>query len=83
MSATIEVEKFMEFFNTTNIVRVKGRTFPTQIYNLLEPTPDYLESAFNSIFQIHCEEKEGDILVFLTGEEEILNLHKKICKGCE
>lgn len=35
MSATIESHKFMEFFETDSIIRIRGRTFPTQIYNVL------------------------------------------------
>lgn len=37
MSATIESTRFMDFFNSESIVRVEGRTFPTQIFNVLEP----------------------------------------------
>ena len=31
--------------------------------------------------QIHQKEEKGDILVFLTGEEDILTLSKKINKA--
>jgi HrpA-like RNA helicase len=35
MSATIEPSKFMNFFDTGSVVRVEGRTYPTQIYSIL------------------------------------------------
>jgi len=37
----------------------------------LEPEKDYLEAAIRTAVQIHCYEEPGDVLVFLTGEEEI------------
>jgi HrpA-like RNA helicase len=37
MSATIESSKFMRFFNTDAIINVEGRSYPTEVYNLLEP----------------------------------------------
>ena len=36
-----------------------------------EPERDYLEAAIRTVVQIHSCEPEGDVLVFLTGEEEI------------
>ncbi|KAJ2759550.1 DEAH-box ATP-dependent RNA helicase prp43, partial [Coemansia nantahalensis] len=36
-----------------------------------EPEADYLEAAIKTALQIHASEPEGDILLFLTGEEEI------------
>lgn len=45
-----------------------------------EPERDYLEAAIRTVVQIHVCEGEGDILVFLTGEEEIEDACKKIAK---
>lgn len=36
-----------------------------------EPERDYLEAAIRTVIQIHVHEDPGDVLVFLTGEEEI------------
>lgn len=36
-----------------------------------EPERDYLEAAIRTVIQIHLHEDPGDVLVFLTGEEEI------------
>ncbi len=36
-----------------------------------EPEPDYLEASLITILQIHLMEPAGDILLFLTGQEEI------------
>lgn len=36
-----------------------------------EPESDYLDAALITVMQIHLSEPEGDVLVFLTGQEEI------------
>ena len=47
-----------------------GRTHPVEIFYTPEPERDYLEAAIRTVVQIHlCEEVEGDILLFLTGQE--------------
>jgi len=49
---------------------VPGRTHPVEIFYTPEPERDYLEAAIRTVLQIHmCEEIEGDILLFLTGQE--------------
>ena len=37
------------------------------------PEVDYLEASLKTVLQIHLNEKPGDILLFLTGQEEIDN----------
>lgn len=47
-----------------------GRTHPVEIFYTPEPERDYLEAAIRTVIQIHlCEEVEGDVLLFLTGQE--------------
>lgn len=49
---------------------VPGRTHPVEIFYTPEPERDYLEAAIRTVLQIHmCETEEGDILLFLTGQE--------------
>jgi len=49
---------------------IPGRTHPVEIFYTPEPERDYLEASIRTVVQIHmCEEKEGDILLFLTGQE--------------
>jgi pre-mRNA-splicing factor ATP-dependent RNA helicase DHX15/PRP43 len=50
---------------------------------LQEPERDYLEAAIRTVIQIHHNEAPGDVLVFLTGEEEIEDACRKITRGCE
>jgi len=70
-SATLDAEKFSKFFNDCPIFRIPGRTFPVEIYYSKEVESDYLDAALITVMQIHLTEPKGDILVFLTGQEEI------------
>ena len=53
------------------IVSLEGRTYPIDILYLEAPTENYAEAAIDTVFNIHKQEGPGDILVFLTGREEI------------
>nr|XP_045375341.1 probable ATP-dependent RNA helicase DHX35 isoform X2 [Camelus bactrianus] len=80
-SATLDAEKFRDFFNqndtsdptrdTCVILTVEGRTFPVDIFYLQSPVPDYIKSAVETVMKIHQTEGDGDILAFLTGQEEV------------
>ncbi len=54
-----------------------------EIFYTQEPERDYLEAGIRTVVQIHSCEPPGDILVFLTGEEEIEDACKKIGKECQ
>lgn len=71
MSATLDAGKFQKYFNDAPLLQVSGRTFPVEIFYTPEPESDYLEAAVRTALHIHLEEAPGDILLFLTGEEEI------------
>ncbi|KAL6500237.1 hypothetical protein OROHE_025603 [Orobanche hederae] len=80
MSATLEAEKFQGYFSDAPLMKVPGRLHPVEIFYTQEPERDYLEAAIKTVFQIHLCEPPGDILVFLTGEEEIEDAVKKLNK---
>ncbi|KAL6245247.1 hypothetical protein RBB50_008022 [Rhinocladiella similis] len=84
-SATLEAERFSDFFKhegdsdeQCRIVSIEGRTYPVDILYLDQPTDDYVEKAVQTAFTIHQQEGPGDILVFLTGREEIETAIQKI-----
>ncbi|ELR15775.1 DEAD/DEAH box helicase [Acanthamoeba castellanii str. Neff] len=72
MSATLEAEKFAEYF----------RQFPVDVYyaDEKEVQPlylvDYMDAALLTVLQLHLEKPAGDILLFLTGQEEIEHMTK-------
>ena len=70
-SATLDAVKFSEYFFKAPIFTIPGRTFPVEILYSKEPETDYLDSALITVMHIHLSEPPGDILVFLTGQEEI------------
>lgn len=79
MSATLDSGKFQQYFENCPLMSVPGRTFPVEIFYTPEPEKDYLEAAIRTVIQIHiAEEVEGDILLFLTGQEEIEEACKRI-----
>ncbi|KAL5209373.1 hypothetical protein ABZP36_004996 [Zizania latifolia] len=80
MSATLEAEKFQTYFSSAPLMKVPGRLHPVEIFYTQEPERDYLEAAIRTVVQIHMCEPSGDILVFLTGEEEIEDACRKINK---
>ncbi|XP_060962998.1 probable pre-mRNA-splicing factor ATP-dependent RNA helicase DEAH2 isoform X3 [Cannabis sativa] len=80
MSATLEAEKFQGYFSGAPLMKVPGRLHPVEIFYTQEPERDYLEAAIRTVVQIHMCEPPGDILVFLTGEEEIEDACRKINK---
>ena len=67
MSATLDAERFSEFFNKAPILYVRGRQHTVKIYNSLSMPEDYQEAAVRTFFQIHHDQPAGDVLIFLTG----------------
>lgn len=70
-SATLDTEHFSCFFDDAPVFRIPGRRFPVDIFYTKAPEADYLEACVVSVLQIHITQNTGDILVFLTGQEEI------------
>lgn len=71
-SATLDAQKFSEFFDDAPILNIPGRTFDVEMNYSLQPEANYLSAAITTVFQIHLSQPmPGDILVFLTGQDEI------------
>ncbi|EPE03187.1 atp-dependent rna helicase dhx8 [Ophiostoma piceae UAMH 11346] len=54
-----------------SIISLEGRTYPIDILYLEKPSADYVDTAITTVLEIHEQEPDGDILVFLTGRDEI------------
>jgi ATP-dependent RNA helicase DHX8/PRP22 len=50
---------------------VQGRQHRVDAFYTPQPQDSYLDAALTTILQLHCDEDAGDVLVFLTGQEEI------------
>ncbi|KAF1356690.1 P-loop containing nucleoside triphosphate hydrolase protein [Delphinella strobiligena] len=86
-SATLQAEDFLNFFapaenegevsdqvpggTVGRIVSLEGRMFPVDIHYLTSPVEDYEERAVQTVFDIESQESDGDILIFMTGRDEI------------
>ncbi|KAF9002008.1 P-loop containing nucleoside triphosphate hydrolase protein [Cyathus striatus] len=76
-SATLDAASFLEYFTSSNdsteatIVSLEGRMFPVEVAYLDQPTPDYVRKAAEVAWNINLQQGPGDILIFLTGREEI------------
>ncbi|KAK9092798.1 hypothetical protein Syun_027709 [Stephania yunnanensis] len=53
------------------ILSVEGRGYNIQIHYLEEPASDYLQATVSTVLSVHDQEPIGDILVFLTGQDDI------------
>jgi len=71
MSATLDADKFSSYFGDAPVLKVPGRTFPVETFYTAKPERNYVEAATRTTLQIHKLEGPGDILLFLTGEQEI------------
>lgn len=70
-SATMNAEKFATYFDDAPIFNIPGRRYPVDIYYTPAPEANYLAAAITTTFQIHTTQGKGDILIFLTGQDEI------------
>lgn len=87
MSATANVEKIQSFFTVEKAtgtqepaaLNIPGRLYPVDQIYAPKPVPDIQDALMKTIFKIHAERPcPGDILAFLTGQEEIETAQKII-----
>jgi len=80
-SATLNAERFSNYFDGAAIFTVPGRMFSVDVYYTKAPEADYLDAAVVSVLHIHISQPvPGDILVFLTGQEEIETAAEELTK---
>jgi len=80
-SATLDAEKVRDFFalnesgtvdtSDVAVLSIEGRTFPVDIFYSLDPVPDYIQATVATVMKIHVGEPAGDVLCFLTGQDEV------------
>lgn len=70
-SATMNADRFLRFFGGAPQFSIPGRTFPVDIFHAKTRCADYVETAVKQVVTIHLAQGEGDILVFMTGQEDI------------
>lgn len=84
-SATMNAGRFCSFFGHAEQFVIPGRTYPVDIEFLKVPPLDYVESAVRQAIRVHVgAQGPGDILVFMTGQEDIgvtcREIEKRLCE---
>uniref|UniRef100_A0A914BWD0 RNA helicase n=1 Tax=Acrobeloides nanus TaxID=290746 RepID=A0A914BWD0_9BILA len=98
-SATLDAELFRDFFelnetndpskDTATIISVEGRAYPVSTFYTKTGAPNYLDATVDLVIKIHKNEQPGDILAFLTGQDEVelacdrLREQSKNLKDCD
>ncbi|KAF5760478.1 putative RNA helicase [Helianthus annuus] len=59
-SATLDAEKFSDYFDSAWIFKIPGRQFPVEINYAKAPEADYLDAAVVTTLQIHVTQPPGD-----------------------
>jgi len=70
-SATLSSDTFSNYFGGVPVFRIPGRTFPVETYFAKSVQEDYVMAAVKQALQIHFNSPPGDILIFMTGQEDI------------
>ena len=70
-SATMNAKRFSKFYGGAPEFTIPGRTFPVDIQYHRTPCEDYVDAAVQQIIKIHVSQPAGDILCFMTGQEDI------------
>lgn len=90
MSATADIEMISEFFSpaaekkseslsSVEVLHIEGRQYPVDIKHVPAPVLDIREALYSQITKIHEQESfPGDILAFLTGQEDIEAVQRRL-----
>lgn len=70
-SATMNSKRFSDFYGGAPEFFIPGRTFPVDVMFHRSPVEDYVDQAVQQVLSIHVSKGPGDILVFMTGQEDI------------
>ncbi|XP_050353466.1 probable ATP-dependent RNA helicase kurz isoform X2 [Nymphalis io] len=82
MSATLRVEDFTDntrlFKTPPPTIKVESRQYPVTIHFNKNTYSDYLKEAYKKAVKIHTRLPEGGILIFVTGQQEVNYLVRKL-----
>eukprot|EP00746_Dinoflagellata_sp_MGD_P158369 gnl/MRDRNA2_/MRDRNA2_86454_c0_seq2.p1 gnl/MRDRNA2_/MRDRNA2_86454_c0~~gnl/MRDRNA2_/MRDRNA2_86454_c0_seq2.p1 ORF type:complete len:623 (+),score=-17.26 gnl/MRDRNA2_/MRDRNA2_86454_c0_seq2:109-1977(+) len=81
-SATLETVRYTDYFAGAPCTCILGKQFSIKVVYTPEISNNFLISSYKTILKIHCEEPQGDILVFLPGQNEIEWLGDKVAECC-
>ena len=79
-SATLEAEKMSDYFDGAPVFVIPGRRHPVDIMYTKAPEADYVDACIVTVLQTHLTQGPGDILVFLTGQDEVETAAEEIMR---
>ncbi|GAU30239.1 hypothetical protein TSUD_67910 [Trifolium subterraneum] len=82
-SATLDGDKVSKFFRDCPVLNIPGKLYPVEVLYSKERPVSYLDAALKTALgigfaDIHVRQPEGDILIFMTGQEDIEKLVSKL-----
>ncbi|KAK8933842.1 putative pre-mRNA-splicing factor ATP-dependent RNA helicase [Platanthera zijinensis] len=77
-SATLDGVKVSKFFSGCPVVNVPGTLFPVEMLYSSERPKSYFDASFRTALDIHSREPPGDILIFMTGQDDIDKMVSKL-----
>ncbi|XP_059049878.1 probable ATP-dependent RNA helicase kurz [Achroia grisella] len=82
MSATLRIEDFTEntrlFKEPPPVIKIDSRQYPVTIHFNKHTYSDYLKEAYRKTVKIHTRLPDGGILIFVTGQQEVKYLVRKL-----
>ncbi len=70
-SATMDSQKFANFFGSVPVFEIPGRTFPVDVFFSKNTVEDYVDASVKQALQVHLGGLPGDMLIFMPGQEDI------------
>lgn len=67
----MNADRFAEFFGNVPIFNIPGRVFKVETFWARTTAQDFVDAAVQQAITIHVQQDDGDILIFMTGQEDI------------
>ncbi|KAG8089710.1 hypothetical protein GUJ93_ZPchr0011g27222 [Zizania palustris] len=77
-SATLDGLKVSNFFSGCPVLNIPGTLFPVEKFYSTERPTNYIESSLKTAIDIHVKEPSGDVLIFMTGMDDIDKMVSKL-----
>ncbi len=95
-SATVDAEYIRDFFNSSSnpegaagkkdravAISIAGSGYSVDMHYLTSPCPNYVKRCVDTVMKLHEVEPPGDILVFLTGMDEVDHCVDLLTEHCK
>lgn len=80
LASSFDADKYSILLDEAPIYNIHGRRFPVEIFYAKSPEDDYVDACVRTVLKIHATENPGDILVFLTGQDDIEEAQKMLAE---